>query len=560
MSCCDYINPFHSNHAGIDDPIEWYEERPAKTGKWFIVHKSIVDEVLQNIGPTEEPINIWDNFFCLHPVGVEYCKNFVAISLSDSDIEKYYDRIRVASYRWEDIKGVGKDGSNYNAPSNYVWFLEWLEQEKHFGWMDFMANIVVNVSGGETIAYMGSLYADFKTISHWMLDPMRLEPALKRGWIFQETAFGAFDAKAIVGILDQQREWALSSLASNDEQASLLSVEDRKKACIKFLKNVTYLSKLLDRRGYFVLAQETSFLSERQYEYYNTIDSYGMFSNVALLVVDRVLGYDESNIETDFFSEVEKYVLEGYKNGYTAMFHFCDLFTDTNDKHYDVVKSTLISLLTNKTWVQAKTVDDLFTKIGDPLLAAYSSLEVTYETDRDNALTQVAKAILSSSYNSKVDHNSFCLQVWQGAANACLQTTGSRGTTVGSSVLAFKKNTPDGKRFLGGLSFSGSLIDGQGRYKTQEGSIYGSGWILSCVCNFSGKFAWDGTRSSFYKRDDVDGSRRYDVFICKPPPGNNFFCGYVACLVDTRNPMYCQFFTDPSPPYFPQPAVEATFS
>ena len=28
------------------------------------------------------------------------------------------------------------------------------------GWFDFMANVVVNVDPAETVAYMGSLYAD----------------------------------------------------------------------------------------------------------------------------------------------------------------------------------------------------------------------------------------------------------------------------------------------------------------------------------------------------------------------------------------------------------------
>ena len=52
---------------------------------------------------------------------------------------------------------------------------------------------------------------------------------------------------------------------------------------------------------------------------------------------------------------------------------------------------------------------------------------------------------------------------------------------------------------------------------------------------------------------------RFDIFLCKPPPGVNFFCGYVARLVDGGRLAQAQFFTDQNPPAFPEPAQEETF-
>ena len=532
-----------------EDIPAWYQSRPQRTGKWFVAHKTVIDEIKDDIESAEEPINIWDSFFCKHPVGDGYSKEFFAISLNEIDIQKYYERIRIASYRWEDIKGVGEDGSEYHAPSNYLWFLKFLEKERVLGWMDFMANIVVNCPGGETVAYMGSLYAQYMIISHWMIDPPRLGAALERGWIFQETAFGAFDSSAISHLLDEMRNLALLSLPSNQKQ----SKESRIQSFMTFIRIAEHLSKLLDRRGYYAMAQITPLLSDRQYDYYHQIGFYGMTGNVTKRAIDRVLGNDEE-FDNEFYSLVNQHVEQGYKNGYTAMFHICDLFTDTDEENFDAVYKAIFNLLTTKSWCQASTVKQLFEKIGDPLLAAFSALEVTYETDRNNALTQVAKAIIEEDFKLEQTHEQFCQNVWIGAADICLQTRGMIGTTV----IKFQPTIPEGNLFIGGVSVSGALLDGNGFYKTQNGDSYQCDWALRCVTSYSTKFEWSESEYLWMKVDDENEKDRYEIFLCKPPDGNNFFSGYVARLVG-GSPSYAQFFTSQSQPYFPEPACEATF-
>lgn len=554
MSCCNLLSSIFKGSSTIAnediDVVTWYEGRPQHTGKWFVAHVKVVEELVNDVNLIGAPINIWDNFFSRHPVGDEYCKNFVAISLDEKDVKKLHEKIRLASYRWEDIKGVGHDGSAYHAPSNYLWFLHFLEKKRVLGWMDFMANIVVNCPGGETVAYMGSLYADYRTVSHWMLDPLRLEPALKRGWIFQETAFGAFDSGAISNILKQMRELAKSSLSSNISK----SKQSRIQSCTTFLSIAKNLSQLLDRRGYYALAQTTPFLSERQYDYYHNLDKFGFIANVARLVVDRVLG-DDKEFDEDFHSVAEDFVQQGYDKGYTAMFHICDLFTDEDDENFQVAYKVIKMLLITKTWSHASSVEELFENIGDPLLAAFSGLEVTYESDRDNALTQVAKAIVADSYGKELSHKEFCHGVWVGAADICLKTEGM----IGSTVLRFQPTIKEGNRFIGGASMYGARLDGNGVYKTHDGSDYQADWALTCVTSYSNNFTWEDTTNSWANKDE-DDANRYDIFLCKPPIGNNFFCGYVARLVGGGPLTHAQLFTDQSPPPFPEPYREATFS
>mmetsp|Transcript_24378 Transcript_24378/g.30652 ORF Transcript_24378/g.30652 Transcript_24378/m.30652 type:complete len:563 (+) Transcript_24378:25-1713(+) len=531
-----------------EDVVRFYESRPERSGMWFIAHKALAEEIIKESDEIVEVVDVWDEFFSMHPVGVEYCKNFVVLMLSEEYIKQHREKIRVASYRWEDIKGIGKDGSQYCAPSNYVWFLQWLENNSVMGWMDFFANIVPNVSGKTTVAYMGRLYMSYKTVSHWMLDPLRLGPALGRGWIFQETAFGAFDSSAISKVLDQMREWALASLASKSTHSKKVRVE----YCLKFCEHSEHLSKLLDRRGYYAEAQGTPFLSERQYDYYRYLSDYGMHDNVAELVVNRVMGEDgDASTYDELYDKVSDHVLKGYSNGYTAMYHLCDLFTDTDDEKFSVAYETIHRLLTEKSWTKASTAEDFFEKIGDPLFAAYSSLEVSYQSDRNDAVTQVAKTIVEADYGQRMNHEAFCRAVWVGAANICLQTPG----TIGTTVLMFNKDIPDGNRFIGGVSVSGAFLDGSGGYKLKNGSYHICYWSVSCVTAYNIPFVW-------YEENRCwkIGSNEYHVFLCKPPKGNNFFCGYVAMPAEGGPPTHAQFFTSQSMIEFPEPAEERTFS
>ena len=90
-------------------------------------------------------------------------------------------------------------------PANYLRFLDHIREHKLVLWMDWMANVGVNVPVGETLGYMGLLYAECVVLGDWMLDLDRLATALARAWIFQEMAFGPLDEEAVGGLLEQLR-------------------------------------------------------------------------------------------------------------------------------------------------------------------------------------------------------------------------------------------------------------------------------------------------------------------------------------------------------------------
>jgi len=157
MTCCaSILQTFRYSTYSLADEIEYgsagvekfYKNRPSRTtGIYFLYHRNHLTDILEVavdclIG---EPISIWEESFSVHPSGHPLCEEFVSLRLSPEFVEKHPDVIRMASYRWLDVKGVGLYGRCYQAPSKYVWFLEWLKENVMLGWMDLMANIVVNV-------------------------------------------------------------------------------------------------------------------------------------------------------------------------------------------------------------------------------------------------------------------------------------------------------------------------------------------------------------------------------------------------------------------------------
>ena len=85
-------------------------------------------------------------------------------------------------------------------------FLEHIRERKLLLWMDWMANVGVNVPVAETVAYMGLLYAECTVLGDWMLNVDRLEPALMRAWIYQEMSFGALDEDAMKAVFETMRK------------------------------------------------------------------------------------------------------------------------------------------------------------------------------------------------------------------------------------------------------------------------------------------------------------------------------------------------------------------
>ena len=151
--------------------------RTPRTGIFFVVHESLLPEL-----EYEERVDVYAEFLSLHPNHDPRAQGFVMIKLSNAQIASQHARIRMSSYRWRDVKGVGGD-EQWAIPANYGWFLDHIKENRQIGWMDFLANVAVNVAVPEVIGYMGELYATSITVGDWLLEMGNLSAALPRGWV-----------------------------------------------------------------------------------------------------------------------------------------------------------------------------------------------------------------------------------------------------------------------------------------------------------------------------------------------------------------------------------------
>lgn len=104
--------------------VELMSKRPKRSGKWFVCHQSKLSKIKY-----EEICDIYEEFLKHHPNGGAATAGFVAVRLSDEQIAKQRDLIRISSYRWKDVKGVGPDSAlEPMIPSNYLWFLEHIRE------------------------------------------------------------------------------------------------------------------------------------------------------------------------------------------------------------------------------------------------------------------------------------------------------------------------------------------------------------------------------------------------------------------------------------------------
>ena len=210
--------------------------RPHRKGTWFVVDRSILSSI-----EYEEMVDIYNEFFRKHPNGSGVDNNIVAIRLSNDMLARQLDRIRMSSYRWDDVNGIPPSGE-YAIPRNYNWFLEKIKRDSQIGWMDFIAGIGVNCSVAEVIEYMGGLYARVPTVGAWMYNIESLDQAMYRGWIFQETAFGALDSNGCRYLFSKVRE-SFVTMRNGDKSEEALAL---------LIRTTSVLGKLIHRRGFEV--------------------------------------------------------------------------------------------------------------------------------------------------------------------------------------------------------------------------------------------------------------------------------------------------------------------
>jgi len=188
----------------------------------------------------EQAFDIHGEFFRRHSNGSEAAKGIFAVKLNEIQISKQLHRIRMSSYRWLDVNGVPPCGTKYPIPRNYAWFLEMIRRDGQIGWMDFIAGVGVNCNTAEVISYMGGLYARAHTVGAWMYDIEALDEAMYRGWIYQETAFGALDEGGCRNLISLVRDSFIAVRDGEKDQNALASL----------FRATSVFGKLIHRRGF----------------------------------------------------------------------------------------------------------------------------------------------------------------------------------------------------------------------------------------------------------------------------------------------------------------------
>ncbi len=356
------------------NPIQYYSQRPVRTGMWFIAHDSYIkklqhqcssfvrikevdgsnDTIKENTMILSEPISLWEEFMICHPNATELTGEFVMIQLSEEYIARFPQNIRIASYEWRGVEGIsttaaalGRPSSattieEYLAPSNYAWFLEYLKHHDVVGWMDFLSNIAVNVPREESIEYMGNLYADLSIVSEWMvLEKQKLvlektsrkkkksravthqtknlnldilASSFDRAWMYPEMTFSRMDGEGVGLMFDKIRALGLECLPSSDKAFS-----KRIDAFRQFCHWNTIVSQLFHRRGYGIYQRKCRKLMNRTSGYYaDLVDDGDASMGVAELVMDRMLGKEgasmDMKLKAGMLEEVRDLIQAGYGN------------------------------------------------------------------------------------------------------------------------------------------------------------------------------------------------------------------------------------------------------
>ena len=259
------------------------KNRAARDGMWFVVHRRMLDSVER-----EEVCEMATEFWSHHPHGDKPgLDEFVAIKLSLAMIERQRPLIYLSSYRWQDILGF-EGGRECATPGNFMWFLELCKQRGWIGWMDFMANVVVNVPAATTVGYMGLLYATSTVAPQGLYEPTALGAAMTRAWVFQETAFGALESSGVDALLAHVR--VLGERVRNGDVECL---------CGELMEVGTALATLLVRRGW------RAFLERREAQLMSATEHAGeackgyVLNVIADVLVQRVSGSSSAEVLRD---------------------------------------------------------------------------------------------------------------------------------------------------------------------------------------------------------------------------------------------------------------------
>eukprot|EP00964_Phaeocystis_antarctica_P160959 scaffold132979_cov63-Phaeocystis_antarctica.AAC.1 len=406
--------------------------RKPRTGIFFVVHESLLSEL-----EYEEQVDVYKEFLLHHPNHHPCAKGFVMIKLSREQITLQHARIRMSSYRWKNVEGVGSEG-RWVIPANYSWFLDHIKQNRQIGWMDFLANVAVNVSVPEVIGYMGDLYANSITVGDWLLDMNNLAAALPRGWIFQETAFCELDPAAVSCLCRDMRSLGLQARSARTMEA----LQEYMQSCV-------LLTQLLIRRNFLQVYKASKVLTK--------IPLYGHADHLGFAAPEFEAAKEAIALESQFVGGTTQLV----------WFILLWMFSMEEGKTYDFKTNVMGMRLPDPISfdfsyaisefakvVTMPLVDDELTNFIDgysvSLLSAYFLSVLTVEADRMTAITEVARALTLKHYKCDLSGEELLERAWKADSvrSGVLFSEVNVPITIGVPSLAFC-----------GTGFAGTRLD-----------------------------------------------------------------------------------------------------
>ena len=369
----------------LNAPRSTKPPRTVRHGKWFVLHSAYLLEI-EHL----ESCDIHAEFLRDHPNGGARTAGLVAVSLSDDQIAAMRHRIRISSYRWDDCKN---NAEGVSIPGNYFNFLDHIRERKQLLWMDWMANVGVNVPVPETLNYMGMLYAECIVLGDWMLDLDRVGTALTRTWIYQEMAFGALDEQEMGRIFEQLRERGRKVIndPSNDE------------AVKSYVLGCGQVASLLGRRAFGVMAAACEWFQAICGGIYDR----GIYDNLAALNIENQLATvayhaakaDVPSLDEDLMSRLVILCSPKAVKGW--------------DGEWDSRRPELLKIVCDAPYLSCGRFDELVQRYAKGLLGAALGCEVTVESDRPVAVTAVLLSIALKRFAMQLDLQAIIHMAWQ---------------------------------------------------------------------------------------------------------------------------------------------------
>lgn len=561
MDEADFITLKQKEGKTPPEPLSSYASRPKRSGKWFIMHKTVSGVRYQ------EKCDVMAEFLSKHPSAskLSLMKDFVAIRLDEEQIAQYTDIIRLSSYRWDDVRGCEwtsvAERPMYEIPSNFGWFLELIKKQGYIGWIDFMSNIGVNAPKANTLNYMGGLYANQVTVGAWLYSLDALNAGITRAWIYQETAFGALDPDGVASLLRIVRASGQRLRGSGTKD-----VQGAKARILEYFNACHSLAKLLVRRGFDT--KRTKDLGHISWSDYPDMHC----ANPDRLV-RRMDGDDQFNPRVDRrklyalcsgSDPLRSYIkhLIGTVSGIVFVTTIVMDYYSRVDKEHAVAEAAIKPALLSRSYEKCTSVNDFFQDFANGLLQAYYTCNVTFANDRPKAVTAVASFIATELSTSVVGGRPFNEQqtfeyAWKGLCASELQIAGGGSITTYFQV---SNAIGVGNHFPGfGEPLKGALI---GNATEQPGFHFYGNQAFTCsyrtaeggLAEFSPQKCMRATKylgNDEWECEHLQHGRRVKFYYCSPPrilhsfPKNKLVVAWEVGT-DPRAPLFIALLTSSS--------------